>query len=306
MHIVGTGSYLPKKIVTNYQVSQLNNTDPQWALEKIGIRTRFISEDNEYTSDIAVGAVNSALDSAGMKAKDLELLILATATPDMQAPSTASIVQKKIGALNCVSFDISAACSGFLYALSIAYSLMETGNYLRGAVVGADRFSTITDWTKKDSYFFGDGAGAVILSRSPEKKIFEFNLKNDPKGVYNFSVPFGKAFQMDGKKVYECALALVTQEASTLFKRCHIVPEYIDHVIPHQPSVHLLADIAESISIPFNKFHTNMDRLANTAGATIPIVLDEALRSGYIFRGQKLLFLAAGAGMTGGVILAEY
>lgn len=307
IRIAGTGSYLPKTVKSNEEISRLNNCDPTWAERKIGIKSRHISDADEKSSDLAVAAARKAIENSGCDLHCIDLIIVATATPDMQAPSTAAIVQSKLGILKCTSFDVAAVCSGFLYASSVAIAMLNLGQFSTAMVIGVDQFSKITDWTKKDSFFFGDGAGAVIYKKDDgANNYFRFHTLNDPVGVRNFQAQHSGHFEMAGREVYDSALNLITSSINYLFDRSPFTRLDVTHVVPHQPSIHLLKAISVEASIPFDKFHWNMDRAANTAGATIPILLDEIHQQGKINRGDLCLMLAAGAGMTGGSALFTF
>ena len=307
IRISGTGSYLPTEIRSNEEVSLLNDCDPSWAFRKIGIKYRHISDERQKTSDLAVAAARRAIENAECSLQSIDLLIVATATPDMLAPSTAAIVQSKLGISSCTSFDVAAVCSGFLYASSIAIAMINLGHFTNVMVIGADQFSKITDWTKKDSFFFGDGAGAVIYKRDISvNNYIKFHTMNDPVGVNNFQTKHSGSFEMQGREVFDSAVDLITNSVDSLFANCPFHKLEIAHVVPHQPSIHLLEAVSDKTSIPFEKFHLNMDRVANTAGATIPILLDEIHRQQKIQRGELCLMLAAGAGMTGGSAIFNF
>lgn len=316
-YIRGTGSYAPPKVLKNDFFEAVGSND-EWIFSHLGIKERRIV-DGEVTSDLASKAALKALESAGLTSNEIDLIIVATSTPDRQAPSTACFVQEKIDALHAVAFDISAVCSGGLYGLAIGAQFVQTGMYENVMVIGADTFSSITDWSRKDSVFFGDGAGAVILSATTEDKgFFDFKLHADGRGKLHFNIPAGGCeipaseetiknglhyFQMNGKEVYTTATKVLPECIDEILKENQLKPEDIDWVIPHQPSIRILKEVAEKSNIPFEKVMTNMDRYANTSGGTIPIVLDETYKSGKIQPGNILLFAAVGSGWTWGTAL---
>jgi len=316
-YIKGTGSYTPPKILKNEFFEAVGSSD-EWIYKNLGIRERRIAE-GEVTSDLASKSALSALDNAGVSASEIDLIIVATSTPDRQAPSTACFVQEKIGAPHAVAFDISAVCSGGLYGLAIGAQFIQTGMYQNVLVIGADTFSTIIDWTRKDSVFFGDGAGAVVLSATTEDKGFmDFKLHADGTGKLHFNIPAGGCeipateetikqglhfFQMNGKEVFDTATKVLPEVINEILDANQLKSEDIDWVIPHQPSIRILQKVAEEVNIPFEKVMTNMDKYANTSGGTIPIVLDETYRSGKIQPGNILLFAAVGSGWTWGSAL---
>lgn len=315
--IKGTGSYTPPKILKNDFFEAVGSSD-EWIFKNLGIKERRIV-DGEVTSDLASKAALKALEMAGVSANDVHLIIVATSTPDRQAPSTACFVQEKIGAPNAVAFDISAVCSGGLYGLAIGCQFIETGLYKNVLVIGADTFSTITDWSRKDSVFFGDGAGAILLSATEEDKgFFDFKLHADGTGKFHFNIPAGGCeipaseetikqglhyFQMNGKEVFETATKVLPECITEILEANHLESKDVDWVIPHQPSIKILQKVAEKVNIPFEKVMTNMDKYANTSGGTIPIVLDETIRSGKIKKGDTMLFAAVGSGWTWGTAL---
>ncbi len=316
-YIKGTGSYTPPKVIKNDFFEAVGSND-EWIFKNLGIKERRIVE-GEVTSDLASKAALIALEDAGITAEEVNLIIVATSTPDRQAPSTACFVQEKINAPHAVAFDISAVCSGGIYGLAIGSQFIQTGMYKNVLVIGADVFSSITDWSRKDSVFFGDGAGAVLLSATTEDKGFvDFKLHADGTGKYHFNIPAGGCeipaseetikqglhyFQMNGKEVFNTATKVLPEVIHEVLADNNLTANDIDWVIPHQPSVRILQKVAEEVNIPFEKVMTNMDKYANTSGGTIPIVLDETYKSGKIKEGNTLLFAAVGSGWTWGAAL---
>lgn len=316
-YIKGTGSYVPPKILKNDFFEAVGSSD-EWIFKNLGIRERRIAV-GEVTSDLAYKAGKIALEGTDVKAEDIDLIIVATSTPDRQAPSTACFVQEKMGAFQAVAFDISAVCSGGLYGIAIASQFVQTGMYKNVLVIGADTFSSITDWDRKDSVFFGDGAGAILLSATTEDKGFtDFKLHADGRGKLHFNIPAGGCelpaseetireklhyFQMNGKEVYSTATKVLPECITEILEANNLNSDDVDWVIPHQPSVRILQETARKVNIPFEKVMTNMDKYANTSGGTIPIVLDETYKSGKIQPGNLLLFAAVGSGWTWGTAL---
>jgi 3-oxoacyl-[acyl-carrier-protein] synthase-3 len=253
---------------------------------------------------------------------DIDLIIVATSTSDRIAPSTAAIVQDKMQAYNAVAFDISAVCSGFLFGMSVASQFIAAGVYDNVLVIGADTFSKITDWTKREAVFFGDGAGAAVLSHSnPNEGFLAFRLYTDGRGKWNFTIPAGGSempasektvkeklhyFQMNGKAVYEVGTEVLPKAINQVLTDTGLKISDIDLMIPHQPSIKILQKTAEIIGLPFEKVMTNMDKYANTSGGTIPILLDELNRSGRIKKGDIILFAAVGAGWTYGASIIKW
>ncbi|PKH62385.1 ketoacyl-ACP synthase III [Shewanella sp. Choline-02u-19] len=320
--ILGTGSYTPEYILTNEELSKMVSTTPDWIEKNLGIKERRIVKGDECTSDLASKAALSAIDNAGLTKDDIDLIIVATATPDRPAPSTAAIVQDKISASNAVAFDISAVCSGFLYGMSVASAFISSGVYDNVLVIGADTFSKITDWTRRDAVFFGDGAGAAVLTNTKETEGFlATRLYTDGSGKFNFTVPAGGSeipttqetveqglhfFQMNGQAVFDTATKALPKAINQVLEDTGLKVDDIDLMIPHQPSIRILQKTAEIIGLPFDKVMTNMDKYANTSGGTIPILLDEMHRSGRIKKGDIILFAAVGSGWAYGASIIKW
>ena len=319
-YIKGTGSYVPDNIVKNDFFEAVGSSD-QWIYNTLGIKERRIVK-AETTSDLAYQAALKAIKDANLSVDAIELIVLATATPDRLAPSCACFVQEKLGALNAVAFDISAVCSGALFATSIANQFIKTGMYKNALVIGADTFSNITDWGRRDSVFFGDGAGAIVISRTTENKGFiEFQMFSDGRGKEHFTIPAGGSeiptshqtlkdklhyFQMNGKAVFDTASKVVPETIKSILKNNNLHIDDINYLLPHQPSIGILKKIAKEIEMPFEKVKTNMDRYANTSGGTIPILLDEVNKNNQFQKGDNLLFAAVGAGWTWGSALYKW
>ncbi len=319
-YIKGTGSYAPKNIVKNDHFESIGSSD-KWIYENLGIKERRIST-GETTSDLAYKAAQIALKDAGLAPTDIDLIILATATPDRPAPSCACFVQEKLKATNAVAFDISAVCSGALFATSTAVQYIKTGMYKNVLVIGADTFSNITDWSRRDAVFFGDGAGALVLSSTTEDKGFiDFILRTDGTGKEHFTIPAGGSetptsedsidkgehyFQMNGSEVYKTAIDVVPKCISEILEKNDRTIDEVKFLLPHQPSIKILQEVARRINLPFEKVKTNMDRYANTSGGTIPIILDETLKNNKFESGDLLLFAAVGAGWTWGTALYKW
>ena len=322
VRIIGTGSYTPETIYTNEYLESIVDTNAKWIEEKLGIKERRISSPNQATSDLAKKAGENAIKNAGLSIDDIDLIIVATATPDRLAPSTAAIVQDKLRTYNAVAFDIAAVCSGFLYGMSVASQYIASGVYDNVLVIGADTFSRITDWSKRDCVFFGDGAGAAILSHADDNEGFiAFRLYTDGRGKWNYTIPAGGSelpaseetlkkglhyFQMNGRAVYETGIAVLPKAINQVLNDTNLSIKDIDLMIPHQPSIAILQKTAEIIGLPFNKVMTNMDKYANTSGGTIPIILDEINRAGKLREGTIILFAAVGSGWTYGASIMKW
>lgn len=320
VYIRGTGSYAPANVVKNDHFDSVGSSD-EWIFKNLGIRERRIST-GETTSDLGAAAGQRAIEDAGLTPQDIDLIIVATATPDRPCPSCASFVQDKLGARNAVGFDIAAVCSGALFSIATAAQFVRTGMYENVLVIGADTFSTIIDWSRRDAVFFGDGAGALILSQTAENKGFlDFLLHTDGRGKEHFHVPAGGSeqpasiqtvnerqhfFQMNGKEVFKTAVEVIPACITELLTKHGVAIEDIKCMLPHQPSIRILQEVARKIGMPFEKVKTNMDRYANTSGGTIPIVLDETHRNGEFTEGDLVLFAAVGAGWTWGAALYRW
>jgi 3-oxoacyl-[acyl-carrier-protein] synthase-3 len=320
--LIGTGSYVPEKIYTNQYLETIVPTNSKWIEENLGIKERHIAADNEATSDMATQAGIKAIQDSGLSLEDIDLIIVATSTPDRLAPSTAAFVQDKIKAYNAVAFDISAVCSGFLFGMSVASQFIASGVYDNVLVIGADAFSKITDWTRRDCVFFGDGAGAAVFSHGNVNEGFmAFRLYTDGRGKYNFTIPAGGSeipaseqtvkdkmhyFQMNGQAVYDTGTIVLPKAINQVLLDSGLNIKDIDYMIPHQPSVQILKKTAEIIGLPFDKVMTNMDKYANTSGGTIPILLDEVNKSGKLTKGDIILFAAVGAGWTYGAAILKW
>ncbi len=309
IRIAGTGSAVPDRIVPNSELVGRAHSSDAWVRENLGIHERRIAAPGQFTSDLAAEAGRRALESAGVRPEDVDVIIVATATPDRSAPSTACIVQHKLGITNhCPAFDLSAVCSGFLYGMSVGSQFIQSGIYKNVLVIGADTFSRITDYHRRDCVFFGDGAGAVVLQRTQvEDGFFCFELFADGSGQDHFTVfPGDFAFTMNPRAVYDTGTTVLPETIRDLLSRHQLKPMDIDHLIPHQPSVRVLRKTAESLGIPLERVCMNMERYANTAGATVPLLLDETVRSGRIKEGDLVAFAAVGSGWTWGAALYRW
>ncbi|MEM7168545.1 MAG: ketoacyl-ACP synthase III [Pseudomonadota bacterium] len=305
IRIGGTGVFFPERVVSNHEIALSAPTDPEWVRAKLGIMERRCVAENQTTTDLAANAGREALQDAGISSRTVEMVIVATMTPDHLAPSTACSVLAHLGLRNLLAFDVSAACCGFLYALTTAAAFLESGQCENALVIGADSPSRVTDWSSRDCPYFGDGAGAVFLEQSrDESAFFISSLTSDGIGQENFILPSdGSSFEIDPKAVYKSARHLVAREADRVLCQAGLEPCDVDHVIPHQASVKLLRDIAHDTGLSFNKFWLNMDRYGNTAAATVPIALNQALKSSSVEQNDWMLLAAAGAGMTAGAAL---
>jgi 3-oxoacyl-[acyl-carrier-protein] synthase III len=319
--ITGTGSYLPPKRVTNADlVAQLAatgvETSDDWIVERTGIRARHFSEPNVLTSELAVAAAKNAMQAAGLQASDIDLIIVATSTPDMVFPSTACIVQHKLGMAGGAAFDIQAVCTGFVYALSVANAMIQSGAANKAIVIGAETFSKILDFKDRTTcVLFGDGAGAVVLEASDRPGILATDLHADGKHVGILCVPGnvcggaveGAAFlQMDGQAVFKLAVGVLADTARATLAKAGKTEADIDWLIPHQANIRIMTSTAKKLKLDMNKVVVTVDQHGNTSAASIPLALDTAVRSGQVKKGQTLMLEAVGGGFTWGSALIQY
>jgi 3-oxoacyl-[acyl-carrier-protein] synthase-3 len=317
--IAGTGSYLPEKVVTNHDLEKMMDTSDEWIQERTGIKRRHLAADDEATSDLALGAARQALDMAGITAEDIDLIIIATTTPDKVFPGTACIVQRRLGIGGCGAFDIQAACSGFVYGLDLADRHIRTGAGKNVLVVGAETLSRLTNWDDRaTAVLFGDGAGAVILQESDEPGIISTHIHADgqyedllqvPQGVssgYDITRA-GEAFiQMNGNAVFRRAVATLDSIARETLDKNNIDKHDLDWFVPHQANMRIFSAAAKKLDMPMERVIVTVDEHANTSAASIPLALDVAVRDGRIKRGELLLFEAFGAGFTWGSALLRF
>lgn len=303
--IVGVGSHLPETILTNKQISSFVETTDEWIQQNLGIRERRVSGDFEFSSDLAVVSSINAINDAGLNVNDIDFIIMATSTPDRISPSTACLLQEKIGAFNAACVDINAVCPGFLYGLQIAKGLLSLGQYKNILLVASEVYTKITDWNKRDCVFFGDGSGAVVL-QSDNENLCEIDLYADGTGKEAFTVHHGENFSMIGKEVYQNGITKLPKSIIDLLDRTNIEKNTIDHIIPHQPSINILKKTAEILDIDFSKFGTSMGEYANTAGASIPITLDKLYKENKFKKGDLLLLTTIGSGWVWGSGLIKW
>ncbi len=319
--IIGTGSYVPETVYTNEFIEQTVSTNSQWVYDNVGIKQRRIALPEQATSDLATEAGRRAIEDAGLTSNDIELIIVATATPDRKAPSTAVFVQNKLKAYNAAAFDIAAVCSGFLFGMSVASQYIASGVYCNVLVIGADTFSKITDWTRRDAVFFGDGAGAAVLSSANATEGFlAYRLYTETREeMLGFTIPGGGSeiplnaenmdmqyFQMNGRSVFNSATKVLPIAINQVLKDTGLTISDIDIMIPHQPSIRILKKTAEIVGLPFEKVMHNMEHYANTSGGTIPILLDEMNKAGKLQKGNIVLFAAVGSGWTYGASIIKW
>ena len=292
MDIIGTGVGIPKFTVKNKKIESWGLSTDKWIRENLGIRERRVSF--APSSSLGIMAAEQAIESAGIDPLEIGLLIVATSTPDKINPSTACIIQDRIGAYNAVCFDINAVCAGFIYALSVVYELA----YKNALIIGVDTFSHITDWEDRDCVFFGDGAGAVVVK--PSNKLFHYKLKSDGRGQRAFHTKKGGTFNMNGKEVFKHATTVLPKLIENTLIEADVKIEEINCLLPHQASKNVLKELSKKLGIPMSKVKTNLERYGNTAAASIPILIHENKLEG------KVLMAAIGSGWVYGVIVMEW
>jgi 3-oxoacyl-[acyl-carrier-protein] synthase-3 len=318
--IAGTGSYLPEKVLTNDDLAKLVDTSDEWITSRTGIRERHIAAEGETTGDLAYHAAVRALEAAGVEASELDLIVLGTTTPDLIFPSTACLIQHRLGANGCPAFDVNAACSGFVFALSVADQFIRSGAARTALVVGAETLTRMVDWTERTScVLFGDGAGAVVLKADSETGILSTHLHADggkkellwnPVGV---SVGFkpdepnvGVRINMTGNDVFKHAVKALDAIVEETLEANGMDRHEIDWLIPHQANLRIIEATAKRLDMPMERVIVTVDRHGNTSSGSVPLALDEAVRSGKVQRGQLLLLEAFGGGFTWGSALLRY
>jgi 3-oxoacyl-[acyl-carrier-protein] synthase-3 len=313
--IIGTGSYLPPKVVTNDDLAKQMDTTDEWIRTRTGIRQRHIAEPSQAASDLGVEASRAALAAARIGPQEIDLIIVATATPDYIFPSTACLMQAKLGIKGCAAFDIQAVCSGFVYALAIADKLIRSGQHRCALIVGTEVYSRILDWKDRGTaVLFGDGAGAVVLRADSRPGIMASVLHADGSYVDILSVPgnvcggkiVGSPFlQMDGQAVFKFAVKVLDEVARETLALCGLTPLDIDWLIPHQANVRILEATARKLGVDLSKLVVTVDRHGNTSAASVPLALDVAIRDGRVKPGHKVMLQGVGGGFTWGASLVE-
>lgn len=321
--ITGVGSYVPERVLTNADLEKIVETTDDWITTRTGIRERRIARDNEATSDLAVMAAQRALAAAGITADQVELIIVATITPDMQFPSTACLVQHRLGAHRAAAFDLEAACSGFVYALDVASHFVASHTYNTVLVIGAEKMSSVVDWTDRNTcVLFGDGAGAAVLQNRPNAHgLLTTCLGSDGGKASLLELPGGGSacpasvdsvtkrlhfLRMDGKETFKNAVNAMVAATHEALNRCGVTVAEVKCIIPHQANHRIMSAVAERIGAREDQLFVNVDRYGNTSAASVAIALDEAVSQGRIVRGDLVLMVVFGAGLTWGAALIEW
>jgi len=314
--ITGTGSYLPEKILTNLDLERMVDTSDEWIRTRTGITQRHIAAEDQVASDLALYACQNAMQAAGVTGQDIDLIIVATTTPDMIFPSTACILQNKLGIENCPAFDVQAVCSGFVYALATADMFVSSGKCRNALVVGSEIYSKIMDWNDRSTcVLFGDGAGAVVLSQSDQPGILSThlhasgshsNILSAPGSISGGKVQGTPYINMEGNAVFKFAVKVLEEVVQEAVAKNNLQSTDIDWLIPHQANIRIIQSTAKKLGLPMDKVVVAVDKHGNTSAASIPLALDMAVRDGRIQRDQLVLLEGVGGGFTWGAVLLRW
>lgn len=306
--IKSVGSYLPSRIVTNQELQADIETTDEWIQTKLGIKERRVASYEETPSTIGYKAAVQALERANISKEDLDMIIVATSSPEQISPSTACIIHNKLNIQkNVPAFDINAVCSGFVYAISVAAPLISSGACKNILIIATETYSKVTNWSDQHCVFFGDGAGAVVLGPSEDGYIItQLQANGNGTGMTGFNLPLDKPFIMRGKEVWDQAIKVLPPSIKDVLQEAQLQPQDIAMLVPHQPSINILKIVAQEVGLPMKKVKTVMDRYANIAGASIPIALEDALSNNEIKIGDKIMLTAIGSGWTWGSVLVNY
>jgi 3-oxoacyl-[acyl-carrier-protein] synthase-3 len=315
--ITGTGGYLPERVLTNADLERMVDTTDGWIVSRTGIRKRHIARDDETTCDLAERAAHRAIEAAGIRVNDIDLIVLGTTTPDIVFPSTACLLQQRLDIHGCAAFDVQAVCTGFIYALAIADKFIRTEAAQCALVIGAETYSRIVDWTDRTTcVLFGDGAGAVVLQSSHEPGILSSHLHADGQYQELLKVPGGLSYgphqgsnayvKMQGNEVFKIAVNTLSRIVDETLSANNLTKRDMDWLVPHQANIRIIAATAKKLDMPMSRVVVTIDEHGNTSAASVPLALDQAVRDGRIKRGEILLLEALGAGFTWGSVLVKY
>ena len=316
--ITGLGAYAPERVLTNDELSTIVDTSNEWIMNRTGIRERRIAAPNEALTDLAMPAARAALAQAGVEPNDIDLLVCATVTPDMMFPTSSALLADALGAPDAAAYDLLAGCTGFMYALAQAYGMIAAGLAGRALVVGGDVLSRILDWTDRSTLvLFGDGAGAVVLERVPQRGFLGFELGADGGGGIHLSLPGSGSrriedatangfVHMNGREVFRFATRVLVSSAQAVLEHCGVSVEEVDVYVPHQANVRIMDHAAEKLGIPSERMVVNVDRYGNTSSGSIPLALADAQHDGRLKKGDLVLMTGMGAGLTWGSGLMEW
>lgn len=321
--IVGLGSYVPEKTLTNFDLEKMVDTSDEWITERTGIKQRHIAADDEATSDMSLKAAEKALADAGVAPEEIDLIIVATASPDHAFPSTACLIQDRIGAKNAAAFDLSAGCSGFVYSLGVASQMVKSGLYNKALIIGAETLSRIMNWKDRNTcVLFGDGAGAAVIGVVEDGfGVLGIDLGSDGSGGKYLFQPAGGSrkpaseetvanhehtIHMNGPEVFKFAIQIMGKTAKRALAKAGMKPEEIDLLVPHQANMRIITSAAKRLKAPMEKVWVNVDKYANTSAASIPIALCEAQQAGALKKGDNVLLVGFGAGLTWAAIVLKW
>jgi len=322
--IIGTGGYAPEKVLTNADLTRIVETTDEWIVERTGIKQRHVAADGEVTSDMALKASIRALEMARTRAEDLDCIVMGTITPDMPMPACAAFLQHKLGAKKAFAFDVSAACAGSLFALSIGAQYIQSGLHKRVLVVGAELLTRVTDWDDRNTcVLFGDAAGAMVLGPSddPARGILSTHLHTDGGQTGILNIPGGGSMRpldeaglkaklskiaMNGREVYKFAVRALTDSVNEALEFNKLTADHVTHVLAHQANIRIIDAVLERLKVPREKAWLNIDRFGNTSSASLPMTLDEANRAGRLKEGDVLAMMAIGAGMSWGSAVVRW
>ena len=315
--ITGTGGYLPERVLTNADLERMVDTTDGWIVSRTGIRKRHIARDDETTCDLAERAAHRAIEAAGIRVNDIDLIVLGTTTPDIVFPSTACLLQQRLDIHGCAAFDVQAVCTGFIYALAIADKFIRTEAAQCALVIGAETYSRIVDWTDRTTcVLFGDGAGAVVLQSSHEPGILSSHLHADGQYQELLKVPGGLSYgphqgsnayvKMQGNEVFKIAVNILSRIVDEALAANNLTKRDIGWLVPHQANIRIIAATAKKLDMPMSRVVVTIGEHGNTSAASVPLALDQAIRDGRIKRGEILLLEAFGAGFTWGSVLVKY
>ena len=323
-YVAGTGSYIPERILSNADLEKMVETSNEWIVSRTGMKERRIAAEEETSSGLGTQAARRALEDAELDPADVEAIVVATSTPDMVFPSTSCLIQEQLGALNAFCLDISAACSGFLYAMDLAQQYIQMGRVRVALVIGTEKMSSITDWKDRATcILFGDAAGAAVLKAEEHQKrgLLGTSLKSDGSLGELLTVPAGGSrypatqgtvkqrmhyIKMNGKEVYKHAVTRMVEVSQEVLARCNVEVEDVSCIIPHQANIRIILAVAQRLGVPPEKFFVNVEKYGNTSAASVGVALDEAARTGRIKRGQWVLIVVFGAGFTWGASLLKW
>jgi 3-oxoacyl-[acyl-carrier-protein] synthase-3 len=315
--ITGLGSHVPERVLTNEELAEIVDTSDEWIRDRTGIRERRIAADDEAMSDLSLPAAREALAEAGLTGADIDLIIVATVTPDMVFPATAAIIADELGSVDAAAYDLSAGCTGFMYAIAQAYGMVAGGLANRALVVGGDILSRVLDWTDRSTLvLFGDGAGAVVLERVDEGGFLGFELGADGAGGKEllipgsgsriFEEPVSRRLQMNGREVFKFATRVMVSSAAAVLEECGKTVDDVDVYVPHQANVRIIDHATKKLGFPQEKVVVNVDRYGNTSSGSIPLALVDAAAAGRLEPGKLVLMTGMGAGLTWGSALIEW